>query len=105
VAIRRDWTEALKVVRKRRRMPGASDRRLIRERSGLTQNEVARVLGVSRPSVARYEGGQREPPRLTAERYLTLLDALIVELMYSGITIKFTRSRSQRSMSSKDRPR
>lgn len=37
--------------------------RKAREHAGLTQAAAARTLGISRQSIARYESGDREPPR------------------------------------------
>ena len=36
-----------------------------RQRHGMTQEELAREVGVSWSTVAKWEGGQRQPGRLT----------------------------------------
>jgi DNA-binding transcriptional regulator YiaG len=53
--------------------------RSIRQRARLSQGEIARVLGINRASVSRWESGQRTPRGLLAENYLKLLDALLHE--------------------------
>jgi HTH-type transcriptional regulator/antitoxin MqsA len=60
----------------RRSLPEPALRRLVRERAGLTQQDVALAIGVSRPTVSRYEAGQRTPRRDHLHDYLTLLDRL-----------------------------
>jgi transcriptional regulator with XRE-family HTH domain len=64
-------------ARRSRQLPEPALRRLLRERAGLSQQQVADALGVSRPAVTRWENGIREP-RGTTRRlaYLSLLDRL-----------------------------
>jgi len=59
-----------------REMPAPPIRRALREHHGLSQGEVADLLGVDRASVSRYESGERSPRPLVAERYLELLERL-----------------------------
>jgi transcriptional regulator with XRE-family HTH domain len=59
-----------------RRLPDPGIRRLLREQAGLSQDELAGVLGVSRPAVTRWELGQRTPRGDLAERYAAALDRL-----------------------------
>ncbi len=54
--------EALtRAAHRRTVLPPPRVRRSIREAAGLSQGELADVLGVHRISVSRYESGQREP--------------------------------------------
>ena len=62
----------------RRRLPEPPIRRLLRERAGLSQYELAAAIGVSRPAVTRWEAGQRSPRGDLAERYADALDRLSV---------------------------
>jgi DNA-binding transcriptional regulator YiaG len=61
---------------RRRRLPDPAIRRLLREQAGLSQDELAEALGVSRPTVTRWELGQRTPRGDLAERYAAALDLL-----------------------------
>jgi DNA-binding transcriptional regulator YiaG len=63
-------------AQRRRRLPDPDERRRLRERAGLTQEEFAQALGVTRPALARWESGQRTPRGATLDRYLRLLDRL-----------------------------
>lgn len=63
-----------------RRLPPPQVRRLLRERSGLTQEEVAGLMKVSRPTVSRWESGSRSPRRKALERYLAVLDRLAAQV-------------------------
>lgn len=76
---RSDLETALERGRARRRVPPPAVRRLLRERAGLTQSELARALGTTRPTVTRYETGTRTPRGETLLRYLDLLDRLAAE--------------------------
>lgn len=53
----------------------------IRERTGLTQAEVARQLGISPPVYNRYETGVREPPYETLCRIADFFNVPIDELL------------------------
>ena len=48
----------------------------IRERSGLSQSDLARTLGVATTTVSRWEAGTRLPRPLVAVRLIRLLDRL-----------------------------
>ncbi len=60
-----------------RRLPAPPVRRLLREQAGISQVELAQLLGVNRAAVSRYESGQRTPRSPIAERYVRLLDRLV----------------------------
>jgi DNA-binding transcriptional regulator YiaG len=45
----------------------------IRERAGLSASEVARLLGVSQPTVSNWENGKRVPRGEPAMKYAELL--------------------------------
>ena len=59
-----------------REMPAPPIRRALRLHQGLSQGQLARLLGVDRASVSRYESGERAPRTAVAERYLDILERL-----------------------------
>lgn len=63
--------------RSQRSDPGLG--RLIRLRAGLTQGEMANLLGVDRSAIARWELGTRTPRTDILIRYRDLLDRLAAE--------------------------
>lgn len=56
----------------------ASVIRAARERAGITQGELARRAGTSRPTVSAYEAGRKSPSLATAQRLLAALGAHLV---------------------------
>ena len=62
-----------------RRLPPLEQRRSIRRDAGVSQERLARELGVHRVTVARWELG-RDPRGRLRERYLDLLAALQAEV-------------------------
>ena len=72
--------EALELPRLRRRLPPPDMRRLIRTRAGLSQEAAARLVGVDRASIARWELGAREPRDAHLRDYAALLDRLLAEV-------------------------
>jgi transcriptional regulator with XRE-family HTH domain len=71
--------DALARARDRRRLPPPEARRLIRERAGLSQSDIAEACAVTREAVARWEAGDREPRDANLTRYLAVLDRLARE--------------------------
>jgi len=71
--------ELLAHSRFRRTLPDPALRRLLRERAGLSQDDVASVLGVSRPAITRWETGKRTPRGPLLTQYVELLDRLAAE--------------------------
>lgn len=67
--------------RLRRSLPDPPMRRYLRERAGLSQAEVAAVVGVTEGAVSRWESGQRTPRRALNVRYAELLDRLRREVL------------------------
>jgi transcriptional regulator with XRE-family HTH domain len=64
-------------------MPGSIPRdrlRLAREDAGLTQQELANAIGVSRVTVVRWEGGRQEPSLQQALWLADVLDTTVDEL-------------------------
>lgn len=49
----------------------------LRERKKLTQDDVAKKIGVARPTYANYERGEREPNRETLAKLADLFDVSI----------------------------
>lgn len=70
---------ALARGRARRRLPGPAARRQLRVRAGLSQQDIADALHVTRAAVAQWEAGRRTPRR--AAEYLALLDWLAREAL------------------------
>jgi HTH-type transcriptional regulator/antitoxin MqsA len=68
---------------RRRTLPPAADRILIRLRSNLSQQDLADYLGVSRVAISRWESDERHPRRPHLERYTELLDRLSREVFSS----------------------
>jgi transcriptional regulator with XRE-family HTH domain len=62
-------------------LPGPSARRRARSRAGLTQDEIARLLRVTRPTVTRWEAGTIEPRGAARLLYSALLRRLAVEAL------------------------
>ncbi len=71
---------SLRGARARRELPPPAERRQIREGAGLSQIDVARVLGVTREAVALWELGRRTPRPDKALGYIALLDRLAAEV-------------------------
>lgn len=63
-------------MRARRALPIPAMRRAIRVGAGLSQSDVAEILGVHRETVARWESGDRTPRGTTLIAYVDLLDQL-----------------------------
>lgn len=70
---------AIAKARVQQRLPAPAVRRQLRETVGLTQQDVADALGVTRACVAYWEMGRRTPRRENAGRYLALLNRLATE--------------------------
>ena len=54
-------------------------RRFLRERAGLSQLELADVVGVTPPAVSRWETGSRTPRGAVLVSYVAALDRLAAE--------------------------
>lgn len=57
---------------------------MIRERAGVSQEAVARAVGVERPAISRWEAGLCTPRGKDLERYLAVLEQLAAEMTTSG---------------------
>ena len=69
-----DPAEVIARAHARQRLRAApATARMVREQTGLTQRDVANVLGVSQATVARWEGGSRTPRGALALSYFALL--------------------------------
>jgi len=71
--------DALELARLRRHLPSPSARRRLRERVGLSQEQIAQELGVDRAAVSRWESGVRSPRGATLRPYVELLERLARE--------------------------
>jgi predicted transcriptional regulator len=67
---------AIDRAQRRRGIPSAAERRLLRMRAGLSQADIAKTLGTTRSAVSRYESGDREPCRAILDKYIVVLDRL-----------------------------
>jgi transcriptional regulator with XRE-family HTH domain len=76
VTVKRRERELLARVRSRRQLPLPAERRLIRERAGVSLRELGVAIGVSHVAIARWEaGGQPAGPEHVAA-YGRILDEL-----------------------------
>lgn len=55
----------------------------IRKKSGLTQEELAKRIGIKRGTLAQYESGKRSPKRETLERFAKALNVSWYELAHT----------------------
>lgn len=63
-------------ARRRQRLPQPDVRRVLREAAGVSQEELAEALGVSRATVSRWETGDRTPTGTHRDSYIEALDRL-----------------------------
>ena len=64
----------------------------VRQRANKTQNEIAELLGISRPAYTRYENGEREPDFASLN---FLAD-------YFGVTVDYLLGREEQNASPLD---
>ena len=76
--------DLIAAVRSRRSLPDPAVRRLLRERAGLSQAEVAKAIGVRSATVSRWEAGLRTPRGAHVAAYVVLLDRLAEEVFGRG---------------------
>lgn len=76
-----DFKAAVGRARAKRTLPDAAMRRVIRERAGLSQAEIAAIVGVDLRTIRRWENGEREPSGELLDNYACLLDRLKAELL------------------------
>lgn len=69
-------SQDLSAIVEGQRLPRPRDARRQRERAGLTQAQLAAYLGVSRPTVTRWELGDRSPRGELRTAYKRALDEL-----------------------------
>ncbi|WP_455362006.1 helix-turn-helix transcriptional regulator [Streptomyces sp. SYSU K21746] len=60
----------------RRDLPCPEQRRELREAAGLSQQEIADVIGVTRQAVSHWEAGIRTPRGALLDRYIDAIRAL-----------------------------
>ena len=75
---------AIARARAQRRLPAPVVRRQLRESLGLTQEDIAGAVGVTRSAVAYWELGRRTPQGETAAAYIAVLDRLATEAAQQG---------------------
>ncbi|MBT2391635.1 helix-turn-helix transcriptional regulator [Streptomyces sp. ISL-1] len=57
-------------------LPQPDERRALREAAGLTQQEVADAIGVTRAAISQWEAGTRTPRGALLDRYVDAIRAL-----------------------------
>lgn len=67
------------MARAARKLPTPTQRRALRQRAGLSQAALARVLGTTPAAVCRWECGLRHPHGKLAAEYGQLLERLAME--------------------------
>jgi DNA-binding transcriptional regulator YiaG len=67
--------------RLRRRLPPPAMRRQLREQAGISQAEIAAVVGVTRECVSNWESGNRAPRPQHLERYVAFLERIAREAL------------------------
>jgi DNA-binding transcriptional regulator YiaG len=73
--------EVFERARLRRQLPPPAVRRQLREQAGISQAEIAAVVGVTRECVSNWESGNRTPRAKHLERYLTFLQRVVREAL------------------------
>ncbi|MBE1601301.1 helix-turn-helix transcriptional regulator [Streptomyces stelliscabiei] len=69
-------TERVKArIHVRRSLPEPALRVALRKRAGLTQKELAEILGVDRTAIAHWEAGRRTPDGSRLDDYAEALEA------------------------------
>ena len=68
--------ELLERKQLRTRLPSPTVRRALREDVGLSQLDIADLVGATPAAVSRWEAGLREPTGERLERYLDVLERL-----------------------------
>ena len=76
--------QVLTQARVRKTLPAPRARRLLRERAGLSQADLAAVLGVSDGTISRWETGARYPRRAALTAYAEVLERLADEAKGGG---------------------
>lgn len=71
-----ELAEVVARIHANRDLPTPRIRRSIRLRAGLSQQDIAELLDVSRVAVSRWEDGSRKPNRRNVRRYVEVLEAL-----------------------------
>jgi DNA-binding transcriptional regulator YiaG len=72
-----DVTEQVKArIRVHRALPEPAQRLVLRKRAGLTQQELADIIGVTRVAICHWEKGRRVPDGKRLDAYIEALDAL-----------------------------
>lgn len=69
-------TERIRLRSMRNELPSPEECRRIREDAGLSQQDVADVVGATRSAVGLWEQGRRKPRQHALRRYLKALDAM-----------------------------
>ena len=66
-------------VKALRELPAPESRRAIREKAGVSQDDIAAEVGVTRTTISRYESGLRRPSGRHLLAYVRVLNSLKVE--------------------------
>jgi len=76
-----DVDDLITRAKARRSLPEPAIRKLIRERAGLSQSEIAAALGVQPSAVSRWEAGLRCPRGKAGIEYMELISRLGREVL------------------------
>ncbi|WP_405597600.1 helix-turn-helix domain-containing protein [Streptomyces sp. NBC_01410] len=63
-------------LRIRRELPAPRERRELRAAAGLTQQELADAIGVTRAAISQWEAGTRTPRGVLLDRYVDAIREL-----------------------------
>jgi DNA-binding XRE family transcriptional regulator len=61
---------------------------MYRKRLGYTQTSIAKVIGASRPTVAKIERGDRSITTNILERYCRVIGVPVEEFFFPNLTLK-----------------
>ena len=75
-----ETVEDLLARNRSRRLPDPGIRRMLRIEAGLTQDDVAAAVGVTRTAISRWESGDRHPRGPFASLYAEVLRELAAEV-------------------------
>ena len=69
-------TKRIQQLIRNRKLPTPEECRAIREKAGLSQADLAEVLGTTGPAVSKWESGQRAPTGALRAMYVEAIAAM-----------------------------
>lgn len=73
----------------------------LRSEKGITQQELAKILGIAESTLSYYETGQRQLPYVTANKIAAILDVRIDEIF---LPTRFTVSKIKEKKETEEVP-